>query len=224
MTRLLIGATIVLLAVAPHEAPAALCVKKNGAVIVRSVCPKRTTALPAEELLPNLPAAEPGPPGPKGDRGVRGAEGPKGDPGTPGAMGPPGPATAAYGNHQKTRGTLQSPANWVQILDDSLGLPAGDYVVVAKAVAVNFYQPDFIRCRLRDLSSGQDYDLSTAFVGPGVSVVVPLAMIASVHVPDGTAIQLSTVCTHDTAFPSNYPLSAYIENGAILAIRTGPVQ
>lgn len=223
MTRCIgIGAAIVLLAAVPYDARAALCVKKNGVVIVRPVCSKRTTVLPAEELLPSLPPGSPGPPGPKGDIGIRGAQGEKGDTGASGAPGPPGPSTA-YVHHQQSSAILQFPAGWVQILDDNIGLSAGDYVVVAKAVAVNFYQPDFIRCRISALG-GPDFDLSTVYVGPGVSTVVPIVMIAAVHVPDGDAIQLFTVCTHDSAYPDNYPLNAYLENGVMLAIRTGTLQ
>jgi hypothetical protein len=95
------------------------------------------------------------------------------------------------------------------------GLPAGDYLVTANVVAVNFSPPDFVRCNLE--VGGTSYPGSTAT--PGVSsgfsnAASQITTTAAVALTSSGDATLS--CLHDTSgrTPS-------VESIRIYAIRTG---
>jgi hypothetical protein len=99
----------------------------NGAQIASGK--KKKTALRGPRGVPGPrgPAGPVGPAGAKGDPGPQGDPGPKGDTGTPGSPGPTGPSDTYEGRNN-------SPGP-VEVA--SATVPAGDYVIVAKALAEN---------------------------------------------------------------------------------------
>src|SRR5262245_18070801 len=133
--RRLCAAVVVILVVAP-VARAAFCAKKNGVVLVRETCPKRTRELGPAELLASLapdlhpgPAGPPGPEGPQVNAGPAGPPGPKGDADPPG---PSGPATLLYDS-------ADAPDALAYFANASLDAPnvlvtldPGNYLVMAK--------------------------------------------------------------------------------------------
>ncbi|WP_433727888.1 hypothetical protein ACQP2Y_13540 [Actinoplanes sp. CA-051413] len=118
--------------------------------------------------------------------------------------------------------TTGGPANTVV----SIPLPAGDWVVQAKANGVYFGRPeDYIRCgiffnfRPIPASVGSTIHLGT-HLGGGGTYVGPLANVAVVHTSTSGFVQL--MCSHDRTVLAGMPVP-YVEDAALLATRPGVI-
>jgi hypothetical protein len=203
--HLFVVAAIVAWCCCPAPVDAALCQKKNGTLVVRAACAKRETPVTADTLgLTGTPGA----PGPKGDRGPKGETG---------ETGPKGDPTAPY-----VLSSLLLPNSYIGtaggngVTVATLGLPAGKFLVVAKADAVNFGMATFVRCGL-DVVANRVAQ-STTFIGnstgDGVGAVETLTLVAPVDAGEGTTVYVR--CRPDTATGTNE--SSYMESGIITAI------
>ena len=215
VVRAVFAIVVLVLLVGASAASAALCVTRKGLLVTRERCEGKTRALAPGELLmpPGTPGpmGSPGAPGPQGAIGVPGTTGPVGPAGDPGPPGTLAPATVHF-NTQSRSYTIY-PSNFLTQPAASLSLPAGHYIIVAKAVVVNFHSADFVRCGLFDQTDL--LDLSTAYVGPGLTTVVPVLLTARLHLPVGTAF-IALDCFRDGTSTAN---TAYVENARMFAIR-----
>lgn len=83
------------------------------------------------------PAGPSGPAGPPGDQGEAGPQGAKGDTGATGPAGPSGPSDAYVAKPVGLQKLVNRPTVVAQV-----DVPAGDYVVYAKAVVLNSVAPE----------------------------------------------------------------------------------
>ncbi len=206
---LLAIATLHLLAAAP-TVHAALCMKKNGTLVVRDAC--RTKEISVDSGTLGLGAPDAGVPGPKGDRGPKGEPGQKGDPGDPAMVG----GWFSYLVPQAYIGDAGGDGLPVA----SLALPAGRFLVMAKMDAVNFGLSTFVRCFL-DVGTVRT-QMATTFIGgvPGDSAgaVETLSFLLPIDAGDGDGDTIAIRCRPDA--PTGSHESAYIESGILVAVPT----
>lgn len=166
-----------------------------------------------------------GPPGPQGAPGLQGPPGPQGAPGpqgTPGLQGPPGPqgppgapapaaGTPAYTFSNPAQITV-GPAN-TAVLIATLDVPAGNYVVEAKAQLQ--HQGELgagpIDCRLED-SRGMIIDRQRVMFN-GVATTALLGPLATPDLPDTISLKCST--------PSN--IAGVVANAELAAVAVSPL-
>ena len=79
---------------------------------------------------------------------------------------------------------------WLPIVD--LDVPAGTWVLQAKAVAIGYAANDYVRCAI--WNGGVYYDSSAANIAP-TSTGIPLPLLAQVTFTTTTHIELR--CSHD---------------------------
>jgi hypothetical protein len=214
----LLGMAVLVGGVGARVAAGALCVTRSDRLVVRPRCDgTRTRALDPSEFAQLTPGriGAPGPQGPPGDPGPHGFKGPSGDPGAPGTPGPLEPVAAYVAEQVRSYGIYKLGAVIQQTLV-GLVLAPGNYTIIVKAVVVNFYQSDFVRCQLHD-ENGPDYDFAAAYVGPGVTTVAPLTMVGHVTVGPGAKF-VGVECWHDGDFADPLTPNAYVENARLVAI------
>jgi len=210
--------SILVACVGARVASGALCVTKKDRLVVRPRCDGRMRALDPAELahLAPLRTGVPGPKGSPGDPGPHGFKGLPGDPGETGAPGPLEPVAAYVDDQVRSYGVYKKNTVLQQSLV-GLVLNPGNYTIIVKAVVVNFYSSDFVRCHLQDPNTDFEYDLATTYIGPGVTTVAPLTMIGHVTVGPGQKF-LDVECWHDGDFADPFAQSAYVENARMVAI------
>jgi hypothetical protein len=94
----------------------------------------------------------------------------------------------------------------------SVKLTTGSWTVTAKATAVNFQAPDFVRCQLYDATRHIVIDGSTVQIGSGVGYGMTITNLAIVSVSEPAKITVQVQCGHDTAAGN----SAYLDADASL--------
>jgi hypothetical protein len=208
--------SIFLLVVLASTAHAGLCMKKNGAVVLRDACGKKETPV-TSEMLGLSPGG--GTPGPKGDRGPKGEPGEAGPTGAQGVPGAPGASSIPELHY-----AFQIPDAYIGTTGDpglavlNMVLPAGRWLVHAKLSAVNFGTATFIRCFLDVGDSYRGLGAAT-FIGaiPGgdsAGAVETLSLVQPIDV--GAAVAVSIRCRPDAA--TGAAQSAYIEGGIVIAV------
>ena len=91
----------------------------------------------------------------------------------------------------------------------SLEIPAGTWVITAKANAVNFSQPDFARCTL--IVGTTQHDGGATFIGGSPSAAVAEIALQTV-VTNTTSKLVQLQCQHDYNTPGIYldPLASIV--------------
>jgi len=121
-------------------------------------------------------------------------------------------AADAFERHTTTAVTLpDAGGQWTPVLD--VIVPAGVWIVHAKATAVNFaYALDFVRCRLR--IGTKQLDASTTQIGgaPGVATMVTQGAITTT-----VTRVFNFECEHDYAVSGEY-----LDPGASLLVVRAP--
>jgi hypothetical protein len=131
--------------------------------------------------------------GPEGPQGPEGPEGPEGPPGTSKAF--------AVANEGPIDVDPAIP------LGELMGLPAGDYVVMAKA---QFRVGDSAETRVEcTLEVGAFTDQAAVFLSSSASVAT-VPFLATAHLPAGGGAVLSCLVVGDPAFATRVKLTAML--------------
>jgi hypothetical protein len=115
---------------------------KNGTIQTVDISAKAKKALKGNR----------GPRGLRGRQGLQGALGPQGAPGAQGAPGPRGPSTAVVGRRDVIVGEVPNTAASI----GRISLPAGNYVVFAKAAFVNPGTETLVECSLAPIEQPEN--------------------------------------------------------------------
>jgi len=156
--------------------------------------------------------------GPAGPQGPQGPQGSAGAIGTPGPKGDPGPSRTIVRTHDAA--VFLPTASVQQTVVTSANIPAGTWLLTAKAVVVNFSATgDFFRCQINAGPAGTRVDLSTTTggTGSGVSSVATQTMVGGFTADAPFTATLS--CGHDDV---NGPVSgSYVEGSRLIATQVG---
>jgi hypothetical protein len=126
------------------------CYSSGGALKVLTpsapTCPSGYTPITWNQIGPQGPKGDTGPQGPVGPAG------PKGDPGPTGATGPAGPAGPAGVSDafQVSKDNAAVPNGSESTIADLKLLPAGSYLITARAMVTNSTHDTYRQCALRN--------------------------------------------------------------------------
>lgn len=122
-------------------------------------------------------------------------------------------AAATYS--ARTSSNVNLPAGGFQLVTvlTVRGVPAGRWLVQSKLSAVNFGNPDFVRCNL--FAGASSVDGSTTYVGSPSPVVAMIVNQATLNL--GAARTVTLQCQHDTSVTADSPVP-YIDAGAAMVI------
>lgn len=163
---------------------------KNGAVTAVKV--KRGTLLNSDFKAGQLP---------RGARGFTGSPGPPGPAGSPGPAGPPGPSNGFVFSKAGAVGVGSSSATIA-----SLSLPAGNYLVSAKAVLLSAGpKGTTVTCKL---VAGAATDQASTRLGDGTDVNQTQALIAPAALSAAGSATLSCSTSGGTAEASQIAVAA----------------
>jgi hypothetical protein len=197
-TVLLIGAGSAYALASSPGSTITVCVSHRGGMFYRArKCAKQDAKLAWGQQGPPGATGQQGPPGPQG---TRGAQGPNGDTGSPGPRGP------SNGFTQKGAGGALNDTALTTV--DSLTLPAGSFVVVAKALPVILSGTDQANCELDDPSGGL-IDGSSAGLDASTVRAATVTMTGPVTTRGGAVtVRCETLWTNSNVLVFNPRISA----------------
>jgi hypothetical protein len=184
------------------------CYKPNGDLSVIDTgdsCKQRETPLNWNQTGPQGAQGVQGEKGEKGDKGEPGAQGLPGNDGQPGGPGPQGPAGISRGYQVSVPigGTLGSGTS----VQTSLALPAGKYLVFAKANAFLTHANQPVQCFLISPFGGQ-LDMILVVSPVDGNFVIPVAMEGRTDLQVGVQVQFGCGSVDGAAAVHNLKLTA----------------
>ena len=196
-----------------HTVSATVCMKKSGALAIRSTCGAKETAVTPTML--GVTTTD-GSAGAKGERGPKGEEG---DAGTPGTAGPKGDAALPGGvfTYNIPEGFIGEASGDGRTIA-TLPLTGGRYLVMARFDVVNFGTPTFVRCFL-DIGNYRA-QMATTFIGHTATDSSGAVETMSFLLPidAGTGLLVTVKCRPDSATGGND--KTYVESGVLTAVPT----